>query len=422
MWNPETLDRIASRLVAFEPAMVRMQEALVARPAVSPASGGDGERARVEYLRPLLEGWGLAVTEYRAPDPAAPCGYRPSLVARLAGRDRSRTLWVMTHLDVVPAGPRELWATDPHTAVVAGGRIYGRGVEDNQQEMVASAFAVRVLLDLGLVPEFDVALMLVADEEVGSKFGVDWLLAGRDLCGPGDLVVVPDAGNAEGTMLEVAEKSIAWVRFRVTGGQAHASMPGLGRNAHRAGAAMIGAVDRALHERFPAADRLYSPPESTFEPTKKEANVPNVNTIPGEDVFHFDCRVLPQYRLDDVLSVMREAAERVAGEQGVAVELATSQYLQAPPPTSPGAPVVRMLARAVREVLGCEAAPAGIGGGTVASFFRRQGIPTVVWGRSTGSAHQPNEFCIIASMRENALVYAHLFGQLLPEQDPQAGC
>lgn len=411
MWSREVLDRVSRRLAELEPEMVRMQEELVARPAVSPASGGEGEQARVEYLRPLLEGWGLAVTEYRAPDPAAPCGYRPSLVARLAGQDRSRTLWVMTHLDVVPAGPRELWQTDPFAATVRDGRIYGRGVEDNQQELVASCFAARVALELGLVPAFDVALMLVADEEVGSKYGADWLLANHELCGADDLVVVPDAGNAEGTMLEVAEKSIAWVRFRVLGAQAHASMPALGKNAHRVGAAVVLAVDRALHERFADRDPLYSPPESTFEPTRKEENVPNVNTIPGEDVFHFDCRVLPQYRLEDVLAVMKETAEKVAAEAGAGVGLTTSQWLQAPPPTPADAEVVRMLARAVREVLGREAAPAGIGGGTVASFFRRRGIPTVVWGRSTGSAHQPNEFCIIANMREDALVYAHLFGQ-----------
>jgi len=60
----------------------------------------------------MLAGWGLQVTEFRAPDPAAPCGYRSSLVARLGGQDRSRTLWVMTHLDVVPAGPRETVRTE----------------------------------------------------------------------------------------------------------------------------------------------------------------------------------------------------------------------------------------------------------------------------------------------------------------------
>ena len=53
-----------------------------------------------------------------------------------------------------------------------------------------------------------------------------------------------------------------------------------------------------------------------------------------------------------------------------------------------------------------------VGGGTVAAFFRRLGIPAVVWGRNEGQAHQPNEFCVIANMVGNAKVYAHLCGQL----------
>ncbi len=407
----ETFDKVAARIDKLEPEMVAMQQELVRRPAVSPRSGGTGEKDKVDYLRPVLEGWGLAVTEYRAPDEDAPCGYRPSLVARLKGRNQLPALWIMTHLDVVPSGPRELWDTDPFEAVVKDGRVYGRGTEDNQQEMVASAFAVKAMLDTGVVPERDVCLMLVADEEVGSKFGIDWLLQNHELCGQEDLVVVPDAGNREGTMLEVAEKSIAWVKFTVRGRQVHASTPGDGLNAHRVGANIIVALDRELPGKYGATEELFSPPGSTMEPTRKHENVPNVNTIPGEDVFWFDCRMLPRYRLDDLLADMRAIAGRVAGEFGAEVKVETDQWVQAPDPTPADAPVVRLLARAVKDVLGKDAAPKGIGGGTVASYFRRRGIPTVVWGRTAGQAHQPNEYCLIDNMRDDAKVYAAM---LLP--------
>ncbi len=411
MWDTATFDRIAARVRELEPAMVGLQRELVARPAVCPASGGEGEKARADFLRVLLEGWGLEVAEFRAPDPSAPCGYRPSLVARLAGRDRTRTLWLMTHLDIVPSGPRELWDTDPFEAVVRGGRIYGRGTEDNQQEMVASAYALRALLDLGLVPETDVALMLVADEETGSALGAEWLLREHAPCRPDDLVVVPDAGNAEGTMLEVAEKSIAWVKFTTVGRQSHASAPHHGNNAHRAGARLLLRLDERLHQKYAARDALFEPPESTIEPTKKASNVPNVNTIPGEDQFWFDCRVLPRYRIDEVLADMKAIAAEVAAEHGVEVRVETEQFSQAAPPTAADAPVVRLLSDAVRAVYRAEPFTQGIGGGTVAAFFRRLGIPAVVWGCNDGRAHQPNEYCVIERMVRNALVYAHMAGQ-----------
>ena len=416
MWDSDTFIRIKARIARLELDMVEMQRRLVALPAISPGSGGDGEKARVDYLRGLLASWGLQVTEYRAPDNRAPCGYRPSMVARLEGRRHKPTLWIMTHLDIVPAGPRELWQNDPFVALVKDGRIVGRGTEDNQMEMVASCYAVRALLDLSLVPAMDMALMLVADEETGSDLGVGWLLEHHDLCRPEDLLIVPDAGNETGTMIEVAEKSIAWVKFTTKGKQAHGSTPHHGNNAHRAGANLLVRLDRELHEKYTAQDALFSPPFSTIEPTKKDANVPNINTIPGEDIFYYDCRMVPQYQLDDLLADMRRIAQTVAAEFKVEISVETAQLAQAAPPTPVDAPVVKMLAEAIRQVYGREPFTKGIGGGTVAALFRRRGIPAVVWGCNDGQAHKPNEFCDIAKMVGNACVYAHLAGQ-----EPVAG-
>ncbi|MBM3332035.1 M20 family metallo-hydrolase [candidate division WOR-3 bacterium] len=411
MWNEADFKRIREQIGRLEPQMVEMQRRLVALPAMSPVSGGGGERAKVDYLGGLLRSWGLEVAEYRAPDNRVPCGHRPSLTARLKGRKPRPALWLMTHLDVVPPGPRDLWQSDPFEARVESGRIYGRGTEDNQQEMVASCYAVRALLDLQLIPQTDVVLMLVADEENGSDYGVGWLLENHDLCRPEDLVVVPDAGNEVGTLLEVAEKSIAWVKFTTLGRQAHGSTPHHGNNAHRAGANLLLRLDQRLHEKYNAEDKLFSPPVSTLEPTKKEENVPNINTIPAEDVFYFDCRVLPQYQLTDLVEDMKRIAADTATEFKVEVKVEQVQMAQAAPPTSPDASVVRMLANAVREVYGGEPFTRGIGGGTVAALFRRRGIPAVVWGRNEGQAHKPNEFSVIANMVGNAAVYAHLMGQ-----------
>jgi succinyl-diaminopimelate desuccinylase len=411
MWNESDFKRIREQIRRLEPDMVEMQRRLVALPAISPVSGGEGEKARVEYLAGLLRSWRLEVTEYRAPDTRAPCGYRPSLTTRLKGRQQRPALWLMTHVDVVPSGPRDLWQSDPFQARVEGGRIYGRGTEDNQQELVASCFAVKALLDLGFVPETDVVLMLVADEENGSDYGVGWLLEHHDLCRPEDFVVVPDAGNEAGTLLEVAEKSIAWVKFTTVGRQAHGSTPHHGNNAHRAGARLLLRLDERLHKLYDGEDGLFSPPVSTIEPTKKEENVPNINTIPAEDVFYFDCRMLPQYELTNLMEEMKRIAAEVAAELKVEVKVEPVQMAQAAPPTSPDAPVVRMLAKAVREVWGGEPYTRGIGGGTVAALFRRRGIPAVVWGRNEGQAHRPNEYSVIANMVGNAVVYAHLMGQ-----------
>jgi succinyl-diaminopimelate desuccinylase len=391
--------------------MIAMQAKLTALPAIAPESGGEGEAAKAAYLKAELERYGLEVDEYRAPDAAAPSGFRPNLIAHPPGPDIPQRVWVLSHMDVVPPGERRLWSHDPFAVVERDGCLYGRGVEDNQQAMVSSIFAVRALLEEGLKPARTPYLALVADEETGSAKGLGYLVEHhRDLFREGDLIVVPDIGSPDGSAIEVAEKSILWLKLTVLGRQCHASRPGLGINTLEATARLILALT-GLRERFSAQDSLYEPPESTFEATKKEANVPNINTIPGEDVFYLDSRVLPAYRLEEVRGEIGRLVAEVEGKTGVRVKLEEAQRVQAPPPTSPEAPVVRALSLALRELRGLEARPIGVGGGTVAAFFRRVGLAAACWSTTAEVAHQPDEFCLIDNMVADAKVFAHLLLQ-----------
>ncbi|MDI6775980.1 MAG: M20 family metallo-hydrolase [Syntrophales bacterium] len=404
--------RIARRIGNYEEAMIQMQIALTAIPALSPENGGDGEHEKAKYLHSRLRRLGFVdIIEINAPDERVSSGIRPNLITTILGRNRNRTVWILTHLDVVPPGEISSWEEDPYKAYLKDGRIYGRGTADNQQDMVASIFAAKAFLEEGIVPENSIGLAFVADEETASQRGLSYLL--RDEKSPfrkTDIIVVPDAGNEEGTAIEVAEKSILWILFKTTGKQCHSSRPALGENAFLSASHLVVRLND-LHRIFAASDPLYQPPTSTFQPTKKEANVPNVNTIPGKDIFYMDSRILPVYSLSDVLSEIRGMAGEIEKKFGVSIEITPLQQMQAPPPTPHDAPVVMALQEAIREVYHVAALPVGIGGGTVAASFRREGYHAAVWSRITQTAHQPNENCLLANMMGNAKVYAHLFLQ-----------
>jgi succinyl-diaminopimelate desuccinylase len=185
-------------------------------------------------------------------------------------------------------------------------------------------------------------------------------------------------------------------------------MPAKGKNALRAGAHLLTRLDETLHREFPDHDPIFDPPESTFEPTKKERNVDAINIIPGEDTFYFDCRVLPRYPLEDVVAKIKEVLATVEEEFGVTVKISFEQKEEAAPPTSPDAPVVKLLQEAVQEVYGVKAGPIGIGGGTVAAYLRREGLPCVVWSRMDETMHAPNENTNINNIIGDAKVIAHV--------------
>jgi succinyl-diaminopimelate desuccinylase len=407
----DPFDRLARRIELFRDEMVDLQVRLCAIPAIAPSSGGEGEAQKADFLVDWLKANGFVdVSLIKAPDLDAPAGYRPNVLAYYRGKSSGRTIWIMTHTDIVPPGEISLWHGHPYKAWVEKGRVFGRGVEDNQQDMVASLFAVKALRAEGILPNYDIGIALVADEETGSRKGIDYVVQNHKVFRKQDLIIVPDAGNETGTMIEVAEKSILWLKFKTLGKQAHGSTPEKGVNSFKAASFFITALND-LYKTYPGRDKLFDPPISTFEPTKKEANVPNVNTIPGEDVFYMDSRILPKVDVRDVERSIRKIAAGIERKFKVKIHSEIQQKAPAAPPTPAQAPVVLALKKAVKAVYKKEARAMGIGGGTVAAIFRRAGFSAACWSKLDETAHQPNEYCIIDNMVGDAKVYDHIFLQ-----------
>ncbi len=385
--------------------IVQSVAVLVHYPSVSPHEGGTGEVKKAQYIAQLVEKLGLPQAEWHnAPDEKAPEGYRPNLIVRIPGAT-SKRLWIISHMDVVPEGDLALWHTDPFTAVVKDGRVYGRGSNDNGQELIASLYAASLLTKRGIQSKYEVCLCFVADEEVGSVYGIQHLIQ-EGIFQKDDCIVVPDGGNDKGDFIEVAEKSILWLEFSVEGEQVHASRPDLGLNACRIANVFAVELDRALHGAFPDKDSLFNPSVSTFEPTRRNSNVGNVNTIPGKETFCFDCRILPSVNVDAVLNVVSQVKKQVERAEGGSISFSILQRTDSTLPTPSDAPVVRLLASSLREVYGFEPVIGGVGGGTCAAFFRKEGIPAVVWAHEADVAHMPNEYCEIEHLLNETKVFA----------------
>ena len=208
-------------------------------------------------------------------------------------------------------------------------------------------------------------------------------------------------------MIEVAEKSVLWLKFTIHGRQCHASTPEEGINTLTASAALIMELEK-LDTIFDTLDPLFTPPRSTFVPTKKEANVPNINTIPGQDVFYLDCRILPVYPLDLIENKVRRICDGIERRRTVTITITPVVREQAAPGTPSDSPVVTRLARILAAERGLSPRIIGIGGGTVAASFRKRGLPAACWSTLLNTAHQPNEHSSIANTIADARVFASL--------------
>ena len=393
----------------FKPEMIATMAELTRIPAVAPENGGDGETMKAEKLMQILERTNFdRVERFDKEDRRVSSKRRPNIVAYLNGEIVDDRLWIVTHLDVVPPGEETLWTiTKPFEPLVTNNRVYGRGCEDNGQSLVASLFAARALRRLGVKPKRTIALAFVSDEEQGSIFGIKHLIS-QGLFKKTDLVVVPDGGNSDGRFIEVTEKSLLWFKVCTIGKQTHASLPGKGLNAQRIGMQVALTIDKRLHKKFKERDHFFDVPESTFEPTRKDKNIDAINIVPGEDVFYFDCRILPRYDVEEVIKEVKRVLTEFEAETGAKITLEIVQKQPAPMTVDGNAEIVTMLKKALEQARGVDAVVGGIGGGSCAAFFRKAGIPAVLWSTVDEVAHQHNEYCEIENMVADSKIFALL--------------
>ncbi|MCR5495166.1 MAG: M20 family metallo-hydrolase [Treponema sp.] len=404
------MQKLYDFIKASSAQMVELETLLTSHPALAPENGGQGEIEKAKALVEWLKANGIQesqIEEYDAPDSRVESKIRPNIVVTIPGQNDDYSVWVMAHLDVVPVGELKLWNSDPWKVIEKDGKLYGRGVEDNQQGLVSGVFAALAFVKNGVKPAHTVKLLFMADEEVGSKYGIIWLLHNTSLFGKNDIYLIPDGGDPKGETIEVAEKNILWLKVHVLGKQCHGSRPDQGNNA------CIAACDLSLklhdlEKVFCNRDALFEPDYSTFQPTMRLSNVSGVNIIPGEDTFCMDCRILPCYKLDEVLGLVEVCCSEIEQKYGVEVCYETLQMSESPA-TSVDSPVVKKLAKAINSVHALKARTIGIGGGTVGAELRREGFPCVVWSTMDELAHMPNEYCLIENIQKDAETLISLF-------------
>jgi succinyl-diaminopimelate desuccinylase len=117
---------------------------------------------------------------------------------------------------------------------------------------------------------------------------------------------------------------------------------------------------------------------------------------------------LPNYNVEEVLSYVRKVCVEFEKKTGAKITVEVTQKEPAPNQMDTDAEITYLLKCALKQARGINATVGGVGGGTCAAFFRRNGIPAVVWSTIDEIPHQPDEYAHVANMVEDAKVFALL--------------
>ena len=359
-------------------AAVAILERLVAFDTVSATSNLE----LVGWVADYLDGLGIESVLTRNAE-----GTKANLYATVGPGGRGGII-LSGHTDVVPVAG-QAWTGDPFRLDARGERLYGRGTAD-MKGFIALVLAM-VPQALAAPLEIPLHLALSYDEEVGC-LGVPALI--RSLPTGAARPRLAIIGEPTGMQVANAHKGIHFLRTRLTGHEAHSSMPERGVNAISAAAEIIVEIGRLAAECRAAAgaDTRFDPPYTSFN-IGRIAGGAAVNIIARDCAFDWEFRPVPgedaaalRRRIDDF--IMADLLPRLrAGHPDAAVETET-MALVPPLVPDPGSPAETL----ARDLTGANEATT-IAFATEAGLFQAAGIPAVICGPgSIEVAHQPDEF------------------------------
>jgi acetylornithine deacetylase/succinyl-diaminopimelate desuccinylase-like protein len=344
---------------------------------------------------------------------------RGSLITRMKGCGEGPSLLLLSHLDVVPANPKE-WSVDPFAGIAKDGFVWGRGALDMKSMTAVEVMVMKLLKKKRAQLKGDIILAATADEEKGGEDGVGWLtrkhpekIRADYVINEGGGLAIPVDGKNVYTV-QTAEKGILWFKVKAKGTPGHGSIPGASDNAivrmnnvvrklerYRSKISLTPTVKRFLAEMAkehktarktytkllenPAdadsvldelakkdrilAEEIRAKLRMTVTPTMIHGGVKE-NIIPSECEAVFDCRILPGQTTSDAMNKIRILLKSVGLEK---LEFKTIQANE--PSESPlNTKLYREIVSALRKFdADCAVAPDLLTGGTDSRFLRRLG-------------------------------------------------
>ena len=377
---------------------------------------GEDTTAHVWMTRRLSE-LGMAVEPYSVE------GRRtPLVLGTLEGDGEQPGVMFDGHYDTVGATPSD-WASDPWTARVENGVLYGRGAVDSKGAAVAMIAAIEALVASGERRAGPIYFMSDCDGEDSFR-GAAFMA---------DLGVIDRIGtifSAEATScrtVEIAYPGISTWKLTAIGRTAHPTEPEHGINAITKMAKLVTAVDEGRLALPPGDSRWFQPRVTTNAirtlpgggwaiPARCDA-VLSILSPPGSQLL--DVR----HALDAFLRMLEQEDGEVRFERKLLPMGAGRLWLR-PGECDPESAGVRALASAVAEVTGKPAEIREFNGGWVdaAELMRSDdrgfGRPAAItFGPGDfEQAHAVDEHIEIAEVAKAATVYAQAARTLLQSE------
>jgi succinyl-diaminopimelate desuccinylase len=379
---------------------LRLTEALIALPSVTPDDGGCQT-----LMAQRLSAIGFECTTLTFGPAQAPVTNLWAIKRGQGYATGAPTLVFAGHTDVVPTGPLEQWTTPPFAPSHRDGLLYGRGAADMKTSLAAMVVASEEFVASHPKHQGSIAFLITSDEEGPSVDGTvkvcEWLQERGerlDAC----IVGEPTSVKSVGDMIKNGRRGSLSAKLRVKGIQGHIAYPHLARNPiHQAAPAL---AELATIEWDRGNDHF---PPTSWQMSNIHAGTGANNVIPGEVVVDFNFRFSTESTPDGLKARLEEVLQRHGLEYGIDWVLGGRPFL-----TRPGS-LIAAISGAIKETTGIDTELSTTGGTSDGRFIAQICPQVVEFGPVNATIHKIDEHVAVADIEPLKDIYRGTLERLL---------
>jgi succinyl-diaminopimelate desuccinylase len=381
-------------------ATVRLTEALIARPSVTPVDEGC-QTLMAERLQAI----GFACQTLVFGPSEAPVTNLWAIKRGTGFGSGAPTLVFAGHTDVVPTGPLDQWSSPPFVPSYRDGLLYGRGAADMKTSLAAMIVASEEFVTAHPQHAGSIAFLITSDEEGPSVDGTvkvcEWLQQQGerlDAC----IVGEPTSVKQVGDMIKNGRRGSLSGKLKVKGVQGHIAYPHLAQNPIHLAAPALAELTTIVWDQ--GNDHF---PPTSWQMSNIHAGTGANNVIPGELVIDFNFR----FSTESTPESLQARLEDVLRKHGLGFEIAWT--LGGRPFLTRRGPLVDAMAASIREVTGIDTELSTTGGTSDGRFIAQICPQVVEFGPCNASIHKIDEHVAVADIEPLKNIYRQTLVRLL---------
>lgn len=380
-----------SDLRALPEAVLQLARQLIACESVTPADGGC-----LDLIAAELTPHGFVCERIdRGP---ANFFVRNLWALRPGSRgEQGATVVFAGHVDVVPPGPAEQWASPPFAPTMRDGVLYGRGASDMKGPLAAMIVAAQSYVAAHPHTPLNIGFLITSDEEGPANDGtvaVCQALRERGVRLNHCVVGEPTSVQRTGDMIKNGRRGSLSGKLTVKGVQGHIAYPHLAKNPIHLLAPALAELAATQWD----AGNAHFPPTS-WQVSNIHGGTGASNVIPGTVTVDFNFRFSTASTPESLQQQFEAVLQRHGLDYDLHWTLSGLPFL-----TEPGA-LVDAARQAIAEVTGLQT-ELSTSGGTSDGRFIAQICPQVIeLGPPNASIHKVDEHIALADLQPLPAIY-----------------